>query len=268
MSAVLCCAVLCCPVLCCAGLCRAVMCRAGPCWAMPGCAGRLACWLRWLGRMASMRSLPAHPPDAVLVQVSLCLTPPWCLHTGMRRMCTSTTTPPSGAPGGMTGSGEHQGDVSTAAAAAAGQCTAAAQGLLGRPAGALRAAIDSTAWEPPIVLVDTTPPNQPAPHLCRGYACCHSTVKQSYCVGAAGREAATDAAEQLAANMEKKAAEVGWPLATGGRVVPSQNDGCAAGVCPGSHSSRALTMGGMFCKAVCQAQGGSTPLDEREVCRC
>jgi hypothetical protein len=42
-----------------------------------------------------------------------------------------------------------------------------------------------------------------------GYACCHSTVKQSYCVGAAGRDAATDAAEQLAANMEKKQAEVG-----------------------------------------------------------
>ncbi|PRW33892.1 Pre-mRNA-splicing factor SLU7 [Chlorella sorokiniana] len=40
-----------------------------------------------------------------------------------------------------------------------------------------------------------------------GYACCHSTVKQSYCVGAAGRDAATDAAEQLAANMEKKQAE-------------------------------------------------------------
>lgn len=53
--------------------------------------------------------------------------------------------------------------------------------------------------------------NSPSKHaytLRRGYACCHSTVKQSYCVGAAGREAATDAAEQLAANMEKKAAEV------------------------------------------------------------
>ncbi|PSC70199.1 Pre-mRNA-splicing factor SLU7 [Micractinium conductrix] len=40
-----------------------------------------------------------------------------------------------------------------------------------------------------------------------GYACCHSTVKQSYCVGAAGAEAAAEAAEQLAENMEKKAAE-------------------------------------------------------------
>ncbi|EFN52055.1 hypothetical protein CHLNCDRAFT_139273 [Chlorella variabilis] len=40
-----------------------------------------------------------------------------------------------------------------------------------------------------------------------GYACCHSTIKQSYCVGAAGTVAAADAAEQLAANMEKKAAE-------------------------------------------------------------
>ena len=43
--------------------------------------------------------------------------------------------------------------------------------------------------------------------LRRGYACCHSTVKQSYCVGAAGAEAAAEAAEQLAENMEKKAAE-------------------------------------------------------------
>ena len=42
---------------------------------------------------------------------------------------------------------------------------------------------------------------------CRGYACCHSCVKQSYCVGAAGAAAAADAAEQLAANMEAKAAE-------------------------------------------------------------
>lgn len=111
------------------------------------------------------------------------------------------------------------------------QCTAAAQGPLGRPAGALRAAIDNTAREPPIVLADTTPPNQPAPHLCRGYACCHSTVKQSYCVGAAGREAATDAAEQLAANMEKKAAEVGWPLVVqvdGWQGCASMNERCAA----------------------------------------
>lgn len=40
-----------------------------------------------------------------------------------------------------------------------------------------------------------------------GYACCHSTVKQSYCVGAAGAAAAEESAEQLAANMAKKAAE-------------------------------------------------------------
>ncbi|KAL4435240.1 hypothetical protein ABPG77_001922 [Micractinium sp. CCAP 211/92] len=40
-----------------------------------------------------------------------------------------------------------------------------------------------------------------------GYACCHSTVKQSYCVGAAGAAAAAESAEQLAANMANKAAE-------------------------------------------------------------
>ena len=60
----------------------------------------------------------------------------------------------------------------------------------------------------------TTPARRVPCHCRRGYACCHSTVKQSYCVGAAGREAATDAAEQLAANVEKKAAEVGARRAT------------------------------------------------------
>lgn len=40
-----------------------------------------------------------------------------------------------------------------------------------------------------------------------GYACCHSTIKQSYCVGAAGAAAAAEQADQLAANLEKKAAD-------------------------------------------------------------
>lgn len=45
------------------------------------------------------------------------------------------------------------------------------------------------------------------PFCRRGYACCHSAVKQSYCVGAAGRDASAGAAEQLAINVEQKAAE-------------------------------------------------------------
>lgn len=40
-----------------------------------------------------------------------------------------------------------------------------------------------------------------------GYACCHSCVKGSYCVGASGREAAVQQAAQMAANMEAKARE-------------------------------------------------------------
>lgn len=48
----------------------------------------------------------------------------------------------------------------------------------------------------------------PPCRACRGYACCHSSVKQSYCVGAAGRQGSKDAAEQLAANVERAAAEL------------------------------------------------------------
>eukprot|EP00887_Chlorella_sp_A99_P007525 scaffold2.g7525.t1 len=40
-----------------------------------------------------------------------------------------------------------------------------------------------------------------------GYACCHSTVKNSYCTGRTGEGAAVEAAEALAANLESKAAE-------------------------------------------------------------
>jgi pre-mRNA-processing factor SLU7 len=42
---------------------------------------------------------------------------------------------------------------------------------------------------------------------CADKLCCHSTIKQSYCVGAGGKGAAADAAQQLAVNMEAKAAE-------------------------------------------------------------
>lgn len=73
-----------------------------------------------------------------------------------------------------------------------------------------RAGLQSPVHCPSAHQVLSLPP-EPAPCLlalsiCRGYACCHSTVKQSYCVGAAGAAAAEESAEQLAANMAKKAA--------------------------------------------------------------
>lgn len=40
-----------------------------------------------------------------------------------------------------------------------------------------------------------------------GYACCHQTVRNSYCTGRAGEAAATAVAEQMLANMEEKARE-------------------------------------------------------------
>ncbi|GAB4821179.1 hypothetical protein N2152v2_008225 [Parachlorella kessleri] len=40
-----------------------------------------------------------------------------------------------------------------------------------------------------------------------GYACCHSTVKNSYCTGQVGTEAAAEAAEQLQRNLESKMEE-------------------------------------------------------------
>ena len=40
-----------------------------------------------------------------------------------------------------------------------------------------------------------------------GYACCHQTVRAAYCTGAAGGEAAAEAAERMAANLAYKAAE-------------------------------------------------------------
>ena len=40
-----------------------------------------------------------------------------------------------------------------------------------------------------------------------GYACCHSTVKNSYCTGQIGAAAAEAQAHQLAANMEARATE-------------------------------------------------------------
>lgn len=40
-----------------------------------------------------------------------------------------------------------------------------------------------------------------------GYACCRQTIKNSYCTGGVGGDAAADAAAQLAANVEAKAAE-------------------------------------------------------------
>lgn len=40
-----------------------------------------------------------------------------------------------------------------------------------------------------------------------GYACCHSTVKNSYCTGKAGEAAAAAATQQMVANLEAKAAQ-------------------------------------------------------------
>lgn len=38
-----------------------------------------------------------------------------------------------------------------------------------------------------------------------GYACCHSTIKNSYCTGKAGEKAAAETAEQMVKNLEAKA---------------------------------------------------------------
>ncbi len=40
-----------------------------------------------------------------------------------------------------------------------------------------------------------------------GYACCHQTTKNSYCLGKAGTQVKQEVAEQMIANMEAKAAE-------------------------------------------------------------
>ena len=40
-----------------------------------------------------------------------------------------------------------------------------------------------------------------------GYACCHQTVKNSYCTGEAGESAAADAVAQMEANMAMRAAD-------------------------------------------------------------
>lgn len=49
-----------------------------------------------------------------------------------------------------------------------------------------------------------------------GYACCHGTVKNSYCLGKAGHAAAGAAAAQMAANIEHKAAEAAAKEAAAG----------------------------------------------------
>lgn len=41
-----------------------------------------------------------------------------------------------------------------------------------------------------------------------GYACCHQTVKNSYCTGKAGEQAAAETAEQMLRNMEQKAQQL------------------------------------------------------------
>lgn len=38
-----------------------------------------------------------------------------------------------------------------------------------------------------------------------GYACCHSTTKNSYCTGKAGEKAAAESAAQMVANIEARA---------------------------------------------------------------
>lgn len=40
-----------------------------------------------------------------------------------------------------------------------------------------------------------------------GYACCHQTVKNSYCTGSAGEKATQEVAAQMIENMEKRAAD-------------------------------------------------------------
>ena len=40
-----------------------------------------------------------------------------------------------------------------------------------------------------------------------GYACCHQSVKNSYCTGSAGETAAQEAAEQMQANLDARARE-------------------------------------------------------------
>lgn len=40
-----------------------------------------------------------------------------------------------------------------------------------------------------------------------GYACCHQTVKNSYCTGAAGHAAAADSVAQMEANLAARAAD-------------------------------------------------------------
>ncbi len=47
-----------------------------------------------------------------------------------------------------------------------------------------------------------------------GYACCHQTVKNSYCTGKAGERAAAETAAQMVANMEAKARELAAREAT------------------------------------------------------
>jgi hypothetical protein len=41
-----------------------------------------------------------------------------------------------------------------------------------------------------------------------GFACCHQTVRNSYCLGRAGREASEQATLQQAANLESKARQM------------------------------------------------------------
>ena len=44
-----------------------------------------------------------------------------------------------------------------------------------------------------------------------GYACCHQSVKNSYCTGSAGETAAQEAAEQMQANLDARAREARAP---------------------------------------------------------
>ena len=44
-----------------------------------------------------------------------------------------------------------------------------------------------------------------------GYACCHQSVKNSYCTGSAGETAAQEAAEQMQANLDARAREAQAP---------------------------------------------------------
>jgi pre-mRNA-processing factor SLU7 len=78
-----------------------------------------------------------------------------------------------------------------------------------------------------------------------GFACCHSTIKGSYCTGAAGEAAAAANAAQMAANMERRAGDAAAELKR--REASKLNDGRGAGA------------------ALWGTEGSDAPLDEAKL---